>query len=140
MSYSLELTSTHAKDDSDFISKGLQAFNLQHAEPDDHTPLMVFVRDTEDGKLIGGLLGGTYWHWLHIDILWVREDCRHLGLGRQMMAQAEAEAVRRGCLHAHVDTMDFQAPDFYLGLGYSVWGILDDLPPGHRRIFYRKDL
>jgi hypothetical protein len=57
-----------------------------------------------------------------------------------MMAQAEAEAIRRGCRHAHVDTIDFQAPDFYLKLGYTVWGVLDDIPPGHRRIFLKKDL
>ncbi|MCA9909224.1 MAG: GNAT family N-acetyltransferase, partial [Anaerolineae bacterium] len=51
-----------------------------------------------------------------------------------------AEALRRGCNYAHVDTLDFQAPDFYRQLGYTVWGQLDDLPPGHTRYFMRKTL
>lgn len=139
MAYSIELTADFAKDDSDFVFEALRQYNLQHAEDDNHQWLRLFVRD-ETGGLIAGLLGGTNWHWLHIDILWVREDCRKLGLGKQLMARAEAEAMRRGCQYAMVDTMDFQAPDFYRQLGYSVWGVLEDVPPGHRRIFFRKTL
>ena len=33
---------------------------------------------------------------------------------------AENEAIRRGCKHAHLDTMDWQALDFYLGMGYTL--------------------
>ncbi len=139
MTYSIELTADASSSDSDFIFESLRQYNLQHAEDDHHQFLRVFVRD-ETGALIGGLLGDTYWGWLYIAILWVREDCRQLGLGKQMMASAEAEALRRGCQHAHVDTMDFQAPDFYLRLGYEIWGVLEDLPPGHRRIFLKKAL
>jgi ribosomal protein S18 acetylase RimI-like enzyme len=62
------------------------------------------------------------------------------GLGSKLLQTAEAEAIRRGCKHAHLDTLDFQAPGFYLKKGYQVFGELQDLPPGHRRIFLRKDL
>jgi GNAT superfamily N-acetyltransferase len=138
MEYSIELTATPAEEDSAFIKNKLFQFNLQHSEADSHKLLHIFIRN-ESGELIGGLLSETYWKWLHISILWVHEDYRHEGLGKQLMAQAEAEAIRRGCQHADVDTMDFQAPGFYQRLGYSVWGVLEDLPPGHQRIFYKKD-
>ncbi len=138
MSITFELTSDASPEQSAFIDEALRQYNIQHSENDNHILLRIFAR-SDTGELIGGLLGGTYWGWLHIDILWVREDYRHQRLGRQMMAQAEAEAIRRGCRHAHVDTIDFQAPDFYLQSGYTVWGVLDDLPPGHRRIFLKKD-
>jgi hypothetical protein len=55
------------------------------------------------------------------------------------MARAEEEAIRRGCCHAYLDTFDFQAPGFYRKLGYSEWGVLEDFPPGHQRIFLKKD-
>jgi hypothetical protein len=42
--------------------------------------------------------------------------------------------------HAMVDTFDFQAPGFYQKLGYVEWGVLEDFPGGHRRIYFRKDL
>ena len=139
MKYDLTVVENADPADTTFIHNQLDQYNLLHAEDDHHQMLSVFARN-EAGELIGGLLGGTYWGWLHIDILWVRADTRQHGLGKQLMHEAETEALRRGCKHAHVDTHDFQAPDFYLHLGYSVWGILDDLPPGHQRIFYRKDL
>ncbi len=139
MDVSFELTSDPSTEQSDFIYEALRQFNLQHTENDNHVLLRIFARN-DKGELVGGLLGGTYWGAMHIDILWLHEDYRHMGLGRQMMAQAEAEAIRRGCRHAHVDTIDFQAPDFYLKLGYTVWGVLEDIPPGHRRIFLKKDL
>lgn len=81
-----------------------------------------------------------YGSWLHIDILWIREDAHHLGYGKWMVVEAEAAGIRRGCKHAQVDTHDFQAHEFYRKLGFKVWGVLDDLPPGYQRIFFRKDL
>jgi GNAT superfamily N-acetyltransferase len=56
------------------------------------------------------------------------------------MAEAEAEALRRGCHAASLDTYSFQARGFYERLGYSVFGIIDDCPPGHSRIYLIKRL
>ncbi len=139
MEYTFELTADRAEENTAFIWDKLYEFNLQYTEPDQHTLLSIFARN-RTGELIGGLLGETFWRWLHINILWVHADHRHAGLGKQLMAHAEAEAIRRGCHHAYVDTLEFQAPDFYRLLGYIVWGELEDFPLGHRRIFLRKDL
>jgi GNAT superfamily N-acetyltransferase len=139
MEYAIELTADLAEKDSAFIWDKLFQFNLQFTEHDQHALLRIFARN-ESGELIGGLLGETFWRWLYINILWVHEDHRHAGLGRKLMARAEAEGIARGCRHAYLDTFDFQAPDFYKQLGYAIWGALDDFPPGHRRIFFHKDL
>lgn len=135
----LFLTNTPEDSAVQHVQAGLAAYNAQHAEPDGYEPLCIFLRDLE-GTLVGGLLGNTYWGWLNISILWLRDDVRQGGYGRRMVQLAEAEAVRRGCQSAHVDTLDFQAPDFYRKLGYTVWGQLDDLPPGHTRYFLKKTL
>jgi hypothetical protein len=53
---------------------------------------------------------------------------------------AEAEAVRRGCHGAQLDTYSFQAQGFYEKLGYAVFGIVEDYPSGHSRIYLSKRL
>ena len=56
------------------------------------------------------------------------------------MDDLESVAVRRGCTHAHLDTFSYQARPFYERRGYSVFGTLDDYPPGHQRFFMAKRL
>ena len=56
------------------------------------------------------------------------------------MEQAEREAIRRGCRTIWLDTFTFQARGFYERLGYSVFGTLEDYPPGHSRFFLKKSL
>ena len=105
----------------------------------DYQPLSVFLRD-ERGSLAAGLHGFTWAGWLEIKLLWVREDQRGQGLGRRMLAAAEAEARERGCRHVWLDSYTFQAPAFYQHLGYEVFGSLADYPPPHDRVFLTKTL
>jgi GNAT superfamily N-acetyltransferase len=121
------------------IGAGLEAYNRLFAPPDNYRPLTVTLR-TAGGTLVGGLLGETYWGWLHVRILWLDEHARGRGYGSRLLAKAEEEAVRRGCYHAHLDTMSFQALPFYERHGYTVFGVLHDLPPGHSRYFMQKQL
>jgi ribosomal protein S18 acetylase RimI-like enzyme len=55
------------------------------------------------------------------------------------MNEAEAEAIHRGCRGAWLDTFSFQARGFYERLGYSIFGTIENFPPGHRRFFLKKD-
>ena len=125
--------------DRQVIEHGLQAFNRQHAGDEDHQSLSIFIRDAEQ-QVIAGLLGDTFYGWLAINLLWVAEAWRGHGYGRQLLRAAEAEALRRGCRHALVDTLDFQAPDFYRREGYIIFGELNGLPPGCTRYYLRKKL
>ncbi len=126
-------------DDVQIIRDGLTAYNLQFVSDAQYQPLNIIIRDAND-RVIGGLVGNTYWGWLYISLFWVAEHVRQSGNGSKMLAMAEEEAFRRGCRHVHLDTLDFQAPGFYEKHDYVSWGILDDLPIGHKRIFYRKEL
>ena len=93
-----------------------------------------------DQEIVGGLLGETYWEWFYVDLIWVKVELRGQGYGKQLMEISEAEARRRGAKNAYLDTFSFQAPGFYEGLGYEIFGELDDYPPGHRRYFMKKKL
>ena len=61
-------------------------------------------------------------------------------LQRQVMALAEAEAVRRNLRGIWLDTSTFQAPDFYPKFGFVECGRITGYPPGHDRIFFVKRL
>ena len=125
--------------ETDYIREALNQFNCAHVGDDGHTPLHLIEYDA-DGSIIGGLLGGTYWGWMYIDILWVREDHRRHGIGSRLLTEAEKEAMRRGCHHVHVDTMSWQAPMFYQKHGYEVIGVLPDIPRGNQKYLLMKAL
>jgi GNAT superfamily N-acetyltransferase len=135
--YSLSVETNPPVHDSDFIRNQLLSFNAKVVGSDNHEPLSVFAKD-RNGKLIGGLLGGTYWRWLHIDILWVDERYRNKGIGSKLLEAAEKAAAKRDCEHAHVETHEFQSPSFYIKNGYVVFAEVDDLPLGHKKIFLKK--
>jgi GNAT superfamily N-acetyltransferase len=137
--YALAIEDAPAEADVEAVRAGLIAFNLRHTTDDAYRRLAAFLRD-EAGRVVGGLVGETYWGWLHVDLLWVSEELRGRGYGSRLLAAAEAEAVRRGCGHAYLDTLGFQAPDFYRKRGYRLFGEPDDFPAGHRRYFLAKRL
>ena len=122
-----------------YIREALNQFNNEIVGEDGHTPLNIVEYD-ENGNTIGGILGGTYWGWMYVDILWVHEDYRKQGIGSKLLSMAEQEAIRRGCHHVHLDTMSWQAPEFYQRHGYEVIGILPDIPNGNQKYLLQKDL
>ena len=67
-----------------------------------------------------------------VDLLFLPEDMRGSGMGRRVMRAAEREAALRGCRGIWLDTMTFQAPDFYRKLGFSVFGEIRELRPRPR--------
>ena len=127
------------ENDIKYIREALVQFNNAAAGDDRHTPINIVEYDG-DGNIIGGILGGTYWEWMYVDILWVHEDHRKKGIGSNLLREAEKEAVRRGCHHVHLDTMSWQAPDFYKKHGYEVIGILPDIPSGNQKYLLIKAL
>lgn len=130
---------TPTENEIQFIRKSLDQFNFQIVGNDNHTPLNIITHDKK-GNPIGGILGGTYWGWMYIDILWVEQTHRRQGIGSELLQQAEQEAIRRGCHHVHVDTMSWQAPEFYQKHGYDIVGILPDIPSGHQKYMLTKAL
>jgi GNAT superfamily N-acetyltransferase len=118
----------------------LVAYNTDKAGPSGHKPIAVLLRDRDSGQTVGGLWASVSYRWLHIDLLFVPEALRGRDLGTELMRRAEAVALANDCVGIRLDTHTFQAPDFYRKLGYEIFGVLDDNPPGTRRFFLHKRL
>jgi len=131
---------TYVKEpDWDVIGGGISEYNLQQAG-DDTGVYLCFVAKTPDQKVVGGVIGVTYYEWLFIQLMWVKEDLRSHGLGHRLLELAEDEGRKRGAKNAFLDTFSFQAPEFYKKYGYEVFGTLPDFPPGHTRYYMKKKL
>jgi GNAT superfamily N-acetyltransferase len=134
-----ELVDEPTLQDQEFLGERLYEFNMGATGIRDGTLLGIFLRD-DDGTITAGLHGHTWGGTCEISRLWVREDLRHGGLGRDLMNTAEAEARRRGCRQIFLSTHSFQAPVFYENLGFEEIGRIADYPRGHDQIFLRKKL
>lgn len=97
-----------------------------------------FLSRDASGALEAGIMGSMSWGWLFVEAVWVSDALRGQGVGRALIARAEQHAREAGCHGVWLDT--FQAREFYLGLGYETFGVLDDYPPGQQRTFMRKAL
>jgi GNAT superfamily N-acetyltransferase len=120
------------------LFKAMRVYNNAAAGKSDYRSLAVTVRDK--GKIVGGLVGETYWGWMYVNVLWVAAEHRGKGYGRSLLHAAEAEAHKRGVRNVFLESFSFQAPKFYAKLGYREYGRLKEFPKGHSRHFMTKAL
>ena len=128
-------------EESEFIDESLYQFNLATVPVREDAQTYAVHRKAVDaeGKIIGGCLGlGIAWDFGYIDVLWVDEAYRGQGIGSALLAEVESVLKREGCNLVYLDTFDWQAKDFYLKQGYTVFGTLDDCPKGHCKYFMKK--
>lgn len=137
----MQLTPSESADQGTFeaIFHALDAASRDRIGPAKPRLLAIPIRD-DAGVVTGGLWAISLFGWMHVEMLLVPEPLRGQGIGSAMMALAETEARRRGCMGMHVDTFSFQAGSFYEKMGFSQFGVLDDCPPGYSRLFFQKRL
>jgi ribosomal protein S18 acetylase RimI-like enzyme len=121
------------------LDDAIYAFNVEATGIDDGRLLRAEVRDP-NGELVAGLTGWTWGETGYVDVLWVREDRRRLGLGTALLDAAEAEARARRCRQMVLRTHSFQAPGLYRDRGYLEVGRVEDYPLGHAELLLVKPL
>ncbi|MBO6517885.1 MAG: GNAT family N-acetyltransferase [Bacteroidia bacterium] len=139
----IEITSNPKKEDLKIISKGIQRYN-QHHIPDDvvfepDTKFAVFARDSHN-SVVGGIRACGFWNYCIIELLWLSEEARGLGVGSKLIKAAEKFAREKGFGYMRTETVSFQARPFYEKLGYTVFGELPDYPKGHTTYCLFKEL
>ena len=117
----------------------LYAFNVEATGVADGEYLALFLRDAR-GAATGGVFGWTWGDTCYVRSLYIPADMRKQGLGTRLMAAVETEAKARKCRQIVLQTHDFQAPGFYLRLGFAVTGSVADYPRGHQLLTMVKPL
>ena len=129
--------------DKAFLVDKLVEYNLSQVPATQEENFVDLSRKvmSEDGKILAGIVVRMYcWKCIYIDTFWIDESMRGEGLGTLLLEEVERVAKENGSHLIHLDTFDFQAKDFYLAHGYSVFGKLKDCPKGHTRYFMSKVL
>ena len=121
------------------LSDAIDGWNMAITGLRDFHRIAIFLRDEHD-RTRGGVTGGVWGGWFHVVALWVDEELRGRGLGRDLMLAAEQEARAAGARKAFLETHTFQAPGLYAKLGYTTIATLEDYPPGQAQLIMCKSL
>ena len=98
-----------------------------------------FSARDDNGDLLGGITGGVSHGVLSVQLLALAARARRLGLGSRLLKTLEDAAREKGATVSRVDTLEFEAPDFYQKQGYEIFGIVGD-QIGRRTVFLSKSL
>ncbi len=129
----------HSDEVAKSLREGLLSYNRSFLGDYDWEPLLVVARDSA-GLLIGGAIGGIHLKWLHVDILWVSENFRRVGVGSKLLLEFEGIGRHRGATRAQLDTHEFQAVEFYKRHGYAEFGRIENFALDFDRVFLEKRL
>ncbi len=133
----LDTSDTEAKAEA---GAALYHYNIEKTGVADRRPIGATLTDRQSGKVLGGLWGRTELGLLFLDMFFLPPHLRGQAQGERLLSAIEAEALKRGCKRAVVETSSFQAPGFYKRHGYEEFGRVDFGLPSHARIFLRKSL
>ena len=94
-----------------------------------------------DGKLIAGAGAGTSdFRKIYIYTLFVDEEFRGRGIGRQLMEAIENKAASLGANLIRLNTYSSQSLGFYVKLGYEQFGCYENEEDGYTEYFFLKRL
>ncbi len=95
----------------------------------------------EDQKLIAGLDACiTAFKILYVSTVFVDEDYRRKGYGKQLICEMEKQAVEMGVNMIRIDTFNWQGKEFYEALGYEIVGSYENTADGYAEYFFIKRL
>ncbi len=99
-----------------------QGFATQAMEAVGHDGLMTqfaFVAKRQ-GVFLAALTGRLFWGSVHIKHLFVLPEYRNQGIGTNLMEAAFDLGRKNNCRFVTVETMSFQALDFYHEMGFQI--------------------
>jgi GNAT superfamily N-acetyltransferase len=121
------------------LEEHVAAAAIAAAGLDEEQEFGIFARG-EDGRVLAGISAIVWGGYCELQAMWVDETLRGHGLGRALVAGAEAEARRRGCALVVLHAYDLLARGLYERLGYETVGVIENCPGGSAARWYRKVL
>jgi GNAT superfamily N-acetyltransferase len=137
--FPLTYTATPLQKEIEVLGQGISDNAKEKRNLDPVQPFGFFIHD-ENNEIKGGCNGNIGYDWLYVDQLWVDKSLRSQGYGTALMQAALDLALERKCLHAAVNTGDWEALDFYKKLGFRVELQREGLANHSVFYFLRKEL
>jgi ribosomal protein S18 acetylase RimI-like enzyme len=94
----------------------------------------------EKGKVIGSIMGKTFFGALHIKYFFLEEDYRNKGYGSALIEKVLEKGKEMGCSFAYLETFNFQALGFYQKLGFTLEYTREGYHQGVAMHYLRKSL
>jgi GNAT superfamily N-acetyltransferase len=136
------LDATPTEQEVDLVRSGLEAYNREQTNGDYGQPgieINLILKDGA-GRVVGGISASTMLRVMYLELLWVAEELRGRGYGRDLVLAAEQIGHEQGCITSHTWTFSFQAPGFYRKIGYELLGIYDGYRYGITEHVLKKSL
>jgi GNAT superfamily N-acetyltransferase len=138
-SYRLVVEDSPSPADVALLEEQVEAAAVAAASLGEPREFGVFVRD-DDARVLAGVSGLAWGGYCELHAMWVEKSLRGRGLARALMARAEDEARRRGCVLVTFHAYDLLTCGLFEKLGYETVGVIDGVPAGSATRWYRKDL
>ena len=124
------VSESHPNEVIQFLEERIYEHNSTKVGKTDGRFFAKTIRDS-DKNIIAGISGWTWADACEITLLWVGDECRNQGFGKQLLEAAEEEAKRNNCKVILLRSFAFQAPSFYEKHDYKIEFVTKDFPPGY---------
>lgn len=122
-----------------FLAERIYEYNAGATGRDDGESFTA-VRENSSGDIEAGISGYTWCGCCYIAYLWVAETVRGRGIGSELVRAVEQHARAKACQVILVATHSFQAPEFYVRMGFERVASIPDHPVGYASFFYAKSI
>lgn len=122
------------------IFKGFSQHAIKETGMDGLTEAPISFEIHDKGEFIGAIVVQVFWGQLHIKYLYVSEHYRGKGIAMELMGRTFLFGKEQGCQFAFLETMSFQAIEFYQKAGFILEFTRHGYANGTSLHFLRKDL
>ena len=137
--YRFEYQQEPIKEDEQVLFEGINDEAVLKKKMNRINSFGIFIKDIQ-GFVLGGLNGVTYYGCLYIDMLWLKDELRYQGFGKKLMIEAEKIGLEHQCLFATVNTMDWEALEFYQKIDYEIEFVREGYVKESKMYMLRKKL
>ncbi len=119
------------------LEEALEAYDEKHITYSLDGRISIGIE--EDGKVVAGLDACmTCFKILYVSTVFVEENCRRRGYGKELIVELEKRAKELGANTIRLDTFGYQGKDFYIAMGYEQVGYYRNDEDNYEEYFFLK--
>lgn len=122
------------------IYEGFSQHAIEETGYDEKFDPVAFIARTKNGQFAGAVVGELFWGTFHIKYVYVVKEYRGQKIASELVEKALKYSKENKCSFAFVETMSFQALDFYQKLGFQLEYTRAGYAHGAFFHYLRKDL